>query len=156
MDDIFRDFWWLMFPLAFFLFGAWDRWLAYRRSRDELDLIKSYHAQGKEPPPELLRRVRDEADDVDDFAELPRRVQRRMYRRRYRYGWRRGAYWEWRAAVTTGVVAAAFWAAAYYEYIPGTDGVFRLVAIILTCVSAANLMFALMATAFRDRDRDPD
>ena len=55
MEDFFRSYWWLLFPLGFFVFGAWDRWLSYKRSQDRLDLLRSYTNQGKDPPPELLR-----------------------------------------------------------------------------------------------------
>jgi len=39
MADIFRSYWWLLFPIGFFVFGAWDRWLSYQRSRDHLELL---------------------------------------------------------------------------------------------------------------------
>jgi len=29
MEDIFRSYWWLLFPIGAFVFGAWDRWLVY-------------------------------------------------------------------------------------------------------------------------------
>jgi hypothetical protein len=77
-----------LFPLGFFLFGAFDRWLSYRRSRDYLDLVKSYAAQGKEPPPELIRAVRggrsyDEWGDWGGYygARAARRAARRAVRR---------------------------------------------------------------------------
>jgi hypothetical protein len=55
--DLFRDFWWLIFPLSGIVFGAFQRWLAYRARRDTLDLIKTYAAAGREPPPELVARL---------------------------------------------------------------------------------------------------
>jgi hypothetical protein len=36
------------------VFGAWQSWLSYRANRETLDLIKTYAAAGREPPPELL------------------------------------------------------------------------------------------------------
>jgi len=63
-DDIFRSYWWLLFPIGFFVFGAWDRWLVYKRSRDHLELIKTYAAQGKEPPPELVKAAQDPMGDA--------------------------------------------------------------------------------------------
>ena len=47
MDDFWRDYWWLLFPIGAFVFGAWDRWLAYKRSRDHLDLLRSYAEKGQ-------------------------------------------------------------------------------------------------------------
>ena len=145
-------FWWLIFPVGFFIFGAWDRWLQYQRSRDTLEVLKHYTAQGKDPPPELLRRVQDDqGPDPYDDGYRPYRYRRR-YRRYYRYG----RFWQWRSAVVTGAVAAGFWVASYEDYIPGTEGPFRFVAIILTCVAAANLALALVSMTFRDPDRDAD
>ena len=51
MEDVFRSYWWLLFPIGFFVFGAWDRWLSYKRSQDRLDLLRAYTNQGKDPPP---------------------------------------------------------------------------------------------------------
>jgi hypothetical protein len=48
-------------------------------------------------------------------------------------------------------VAAGFWWASEYAGIPGGGWPFRLVAIIMTCVAAGNLVAALFSTAFRDR-----
>ena len=137
-------FWWLIFPVGFFLFRAWDRWLSYRRSRHALDVMREYASQGKEPPAELAREVREDAYGYDD----PRHLSRGRYRRR----WRHGPYWEWRAAIWTGAVAAGFWLASEYSNFPGAEGPFRFVAIIMTCVAAANLVFALISST-RPRDR---
>ncbi|MEO8114541.1 MAG: hypothetical protein ABI655_09175 [Phenylobacterium sp.] len=154
MDDLFRSYWWLLFPIGAFVFGAWDRWLAYRRSRDHLELIKTYAAQGKEPPPELMRSVREDAGEADDpgsgygygYGMHPRHM-RRAYRRYYRWG----PYWQWRSVFVTGAIAAGFWFASEYADIPGTEAPFRLVAIIVTCVAAANLLAAILSSSFRDK-----
>lgn len=188
MDHFWHAYWWLIFPLAFFLFGAFDRWLSYRRSRDYLDLIKSYAAQGKEPPPELVRAVRSGRMD-DDFdwggyygARYARREARRAARRavyggdtvdvppapstveggkpdpmrdleweqmRYAARQHRRLYWEWRTAITTGAVAAGFWLAS--EYAGFAEDAFRLIAIIMTCVSGAHVALALFSSVFRGR-----
>ncbi|MDB5423027.1 MAG: hypothetical protein JWQ29_443 [Phenylobacterium sp.] len=156
MEEIFRSYWWLLFPIGFFVFGAWDRWLAYRRSRDQLELLKSYASQGKEPPPELVKAMRD--DDPLDGAD-PRyggygygygmhpRHMRRMYRRAYRWS----PYWQWRAVFVTGAVAAGFWFASEYADFPGTEGPFRLVAIIMTFVAGGNLIAAVFSSLYRGR-----
>lgn len=152
MDEFWRDFWWLIFPVGAFLYGAWDRWLAYRRRRDALDLIKTLSAQGKDLPPELLREVREEAFDPDPFAGgayAGDRYARRAARRYYR--WRHAPYRRWHAAIVTGAVAAGFWAASEYSGVVEAEGAFRVVAIVLTCVAGANLLLALLAGGLRDR-----
>lgn len=148
MDDLFRSYWWLLFPVGFFIFGAWDRWLIYQRSRDHLELLRTYTEQGKEPPPELLRTVREaEAQDEEELYAMRPGRRHRYYRRMYRHG----PYWAWRSAFVTGGVALGFWLAAEYGDIPGTVAPFHLVAIILTCVAGANLAVAILSTVFRDR-----
>jgi hypothetical protein len=162
MDEVFRDYWWLMFPIGAFLFGAWDRWLAYRRSRDHLDLIRSYAEQGKEPPAELLRGVNGDPMDGFDpghpgsppgyplgyagYGMSPRHM-RRAYRHYYRWG----PYAQWRGVFITGAIAAGFWWASGYSDFPGIDGGLRIVAIILTCVTAANLLVAILYSSFRGK-----
>jgi hypothetical protein len=68
MEELFRDFWWLIFPI----FGMW---MAVRggqsteRSQQRvLDLIKTYTDQGKEPPPELLAMARQGLDESVEAA----------------------------------------------------------------------------------------
>ncbi len=155
MEDIFRSYWWLLFPIGAFVFGAWDRWLAYKRSRDHLDLLKSYAAQGKEPPPELVRGVREDADDgqagypgygYGGYWMHPRHM-RRAYRGYYRWG----PYWQWRSVFVTGAIAAGFWWASEWSDWPGTYAPFRLVAIILTIVALGNLVFAVLSSSHRDK-----
>jgi hypothetical protein len=54
-EELFRDFWWLMFPIFGMSMGLWGMSSSERRSRDVMNVIKSYVDQGKEVPPELLR-----------------------------------------------------------------------------------------------------
>jgi len=139
--------WWLIFPIGAFLFGAWDRWLSYRRSRDRLEMIKIFAAQGKDVPPELLRELSDEAPPAD--LDWSNRHARRAYWRQYAR--RNAPYWRWRSAIVTGAVAGAFWIASQYSGIPAAEPPFRLVAIILTCVAAANLLLAVLSGGDREK-----
>jgi hypothetical protein len=72
MEDMFRQFWWLIFPLSWFVFGAYQSWLSYRANRDTLDLIKTYAEAGREPPPELLAKLSKRWNDGDDLDEETR------------------------------------------------------------------------------------
>ncbi|MCR5875850.1 hypothetical protein LRS10_17785 [Phenylobacterium sp. J426] len=146
MEDLFRSYWWLLFPLGFFVFGAWDRWLAYKRSQARLDLLRAYTSQGKDPPAELLKVIRDtELDDVDD-DEYAWGERRRHMRRRYR-----SPYWALRTALVTGAVAAGFWLAAEYAGPASDYWPFRLVAIILTCVAVGHGIVAVLSYTLRGR-----
>lgn len=95
MEDLFRNFWWLIFPLSWFVFGAYQSWLSYRANRDTLDLIKTYAQSGREPPPELLAKLSrrwNDGDDLDEAEEADDRPRRRHYRRfRHQRTWSRVA-----------------------------------------------------------------
>ena len=54
-EELFRDFWWLMFPIFGMGMGLLGMFSSERRSREVMTVIKSYVDQGKEVPPELLR-----------------------------------------------------------------------------------------------------
>jgi hypothetical protein len=160
MEEVFRSYWWLLFPIGAFVFGAWDRWLAYRRSRDHLDLLKHYAAQGKEPPPELIRAARGDpvgeglADPNWNMGAPPPPFPHPYYwssRRAWRRYYRWGPFWQWRSAFVSGAVAAGFWFAAEYADIPGTYGAFRVVAIVMAFVFVGNLLGAIFSTLYRGR-----
>lgn len=85
MEDMFRQFWWLIFPLSWFVFGAYQSWLSYRVNRDTLDLIKTYAEAGREPPPELLAKLSKRWNEGDDWGEGDDDERSRRHRRRYRY-----------------------------------------------------------------------
>jgi hypothetical protein len=57
MQDLFRSFWWMVFPLSWIAFGVFQAWLRYRARRDALDVLKSYAQAGREPPPELVAKL---------------------------------------------------------------------------------------------------
>ena len=54
MVEIFESYWWLLFPLGFFVAAGWGSFMRYKRTQAKIDLIKSYTAAGKEPPAALL------------------------------------------------------------------------------------------------------
>jgi amino acid permease len=91
MEEMFRQFWWLIFPLSWFVFGAYQSWLSYRANRDTLDLIKTYAQAGREPPAELLAKLSkrwNDGDELDESDEDDRRSRRRRHR-----GYRRHNTW---------------------------------------------------------------
>jgi hypothetical protein len=62
-EELFRDFWWLIFPVFGMLIAIWGMASSERRTASVLDLIKSYTDQGKEPPAELLRLAAQQDSD---------------------------------------------------------------------------------------------
>lgn len=129
-EDIFRQFWWLIFPLSWFVFGAWQSWLSYRANRETLDLIKTYAASGREPPPELMARLNKRwHGDEDDRDERPR------YRRRRERSWYQ--------VVLFGLLSAGFAFAAATD-IYGAGEAFTIVAFVMGALSAATLVQVLL------------
>lgn len=57
MEDIFRSYWWLLFPLGWFVAEAWQSWLRYRARKDALRLLQSYAEKGQTPPEDLVRSI---------------------------------------------------------------------------------------------------
>lgn len=129
-EDLFRQFWWLIFPLSWFVFGAWQSWLSYRANRETLDLIKTYAASGREPPPELLSKLnkRWHGDD-DDRDERPR------YRRRRERSWFQ--------VVLFGLLACGFTVAACVD-IYGAGEAFVIAAFVLGSLCLATLVQVLL------------
>lgn len=54
-EELFRDYWWLIFPIFGMGMAVLGATQEERKSKALLQLIKSYVDQGKEPPPELLK-----------------------------------------------------------------------------------------------------
>lgn len=129
-EDIFRQFWWLIFPLSWFVFGAWQSWLSYRANRETLDLIKTYAASGREPPAELMARLnkRWHGDDED-------RDERPRYRRRRERSWYQ--------VVLFGILSGGFAFAATTD-IYGAGEAFTIVAFVMGALCAATLVQVLI------------
>lgn len=63
LADLFSSYWWLLFPLAFFLAQGWSSFMRYKRTKAKIDLLKTYAAAGKEPPAELVATLDNDSDD---------------------------------------------------------------------------------------------
>ncbi len=66
MEGLFRDFWWLIFPIFGMAMSVWGMSHSERRSRNVIDLIKTYTDQGKEPPADLLRLAAKSLESDED------------------------------------------------------------------------------------------
>ncbi|PHY19981.1 hypothetical protein [Caulobacter sp. BP25] len=131
-EDLFRQFWWLLFPLAAFVFGAWKNWLDYRANQAMLDLIKTYAASGREPPAQLLARLDRRWRDFDEQDED---------RPRHGFRWRRERTWY--RVVLFGMLSSGF-AFAAVTNIYGAGEAFTIVAFVLGSICVATLVQVLL------------
>ncbi len=139
MEDLFRSYWWLLFPLAWFVFGGFTSFLNYRRQRDALRLIQTYAEKGQEPPAALLK-VLDRPIDEEGAA---------MWGAANSGGSGRPGDGAWFSTVLFGVMAAGF-AYASYADIYGASQAFLIVSFVLGALCLASLVSALRSGG-RDR-----
>jgi hypothetical protein len=118
--------WWLIFPLFWLALplggmaiGAFAMWLRYRRDVATLELLRTYAAQGKEPPAEIANIVRNG---------------------RYRYG----RYRDYRSAILLGSLSAAFAGLAFFNTAPRPQHGFVVAAVILGALTLAYVLSALL------------
>ncbi len=52
--SLFQGYWWLLFPLGFFIAAGFSSFMRYKRTQAKIELLKTYAAAGKEPPAELI------------------------------------------------------------------------------------------------------
>ena len=52
--ELFTDFWWLLFPFGFLLYGGWNSLMRVRQTQARFELLKTYAQTGQEPPAALL------------------------------------------------------------------------------------------------------
>ncbi|WP_297734866.1 hypothetical protein [uncultured Maricaulis sp.] len=69
MAEIFEEYWWLLFPLGFFLAAGWGSFMRYKRTQAKIDLLKTYAAAGKEPPADLIASLDDPGDGRNDWTD---------------------------------------------------------------------------------------
>ena len=139
MEDLFRSYWWLLFPLAWFVFGGFTSFLNYRRQRDALKLIQTYAERGQEPPAALLK-VLDRPLDEEGAA---------MWGVGNSGGEGRPGDGAWFSTVLFGVMAAGF-AYASWADIYGASQAFLIVSFVLGALCLASLVSALRSGG-RDR-----
>lgn len=129
MEDLFRSYWWLLFPLAWFVFGGFSSFLNYRRQKDTLKLIQTYAERGQEPPAALLKVLERPIDADDDSWQLR--------------GGGRMSDGNWFSVVLFGVMSAGF-AYASWADIYGAGDAFLIVAFVLGALCLASLVSALL------------
>jgi hypothetical protein len=145
MEDLFRDYWWLMFPIGGMLYGGWERYLAYRTHANNLELMKTYAAQGKEPPAQVAEAV----------AQGP--LDRRDYRRGRWTGWdgdcdHRGPVRDWRrTAFFTAMAGAFFFASTHMNDGGDLYHPFSIVSVVFAALALASLVTAIIGTVWKPK-----
>lgn len=127
MEDLFRSYWWLMFPLAWFVFGGFQSFLNYRRQKETLKLIQTYAEKGQEPPAALLKVLEQPIDDDDA---------------KWASGRSPAGEGSWFSAILFGVMAVGFGYGAYTDMY-GAGPALIIVTFVLAGLSLACLFQAL-------------
>jgi len=130
MEDLFRSYWWLLFPLAYFVIGGLQSVIDYFRHKDTLKIIKAYADKGEQPPEVLLKAL--EQPEYED------RRDRRRYR--YRSHGERGNVF---SVVLFGVLAAGFGYASFSNMYEAGDA-FLIVAFIMNALALASLVSVVL------------
>ena len=131
MEDLFRSYWWLLFPMAWFVVMGWSSWMNYRRHRDRLDLLRTYAEKGQEPPPELLQAV-TQSDEDDYWGTRPS-------------GGRDHSHWPWQASVVMFTVLAAGFGYATWTDLYGAGEAFTIVTFVMVAMALAFLVSGIFS-----------
>ena len=144
MEEFAWRFWWLIFPIMWFVFGIFGMALKHRRDGQALELMKTYAEKGKDPG-EIAKAL-----DVG-----PTYWEGRWDRRWARRAWRYTPYGAWQRAIMSVCVAGGFWFAAYYLDWPWYGPGLTIVAIIMSIVAGGALLSAIFASLFASRQPQP-
>lgn len=138
MVEIFESYWWLLFPLGFFVAAGWGSFMRYKRTQAKIDLIKSYTAAGKEPPAALLASL-----DTDDDGHEEHQVSG------HGSGNGGGGGHVFLVVLFTGL-AGVFAYTGYAELLGGTSREMYFIAMILGVLALAFLFSGLFSRGRRN------
>lgn len=125
MEDLFRSYWWLIFPLWGLAMGSWHSFAGYRRQKAMLDVIRTYAEKGEQPPEALLAAL----------AESEHAEKRSMQRSPAHY---------WSLVGLFGVMAAGFGIAGLVYNFEGVGWPFGVVAFVMGAVAIWALINAVI------------
>lgn len=57
MTDLFRDFWWLLFPMGAMALAGFRAWLDYRARREVVQALRELADAGREAPAALVSQL---------------------------------------------------------------------------------------------------
>lgn len=118
MEDLFRSYWWLIFPVGWMIAAAFESFGRYHQRSGTLKLLKTYAEQGKEPPQALLDMLKSDEQRAYDYASTPYSG--------YDYKSHPGRHRSWWDIVTFSALAVGF---GYYGYYGGGHEVFTALAL---------------------------
>ncbi len=127
MEDLFRDYWWLIFPIFGMAMAIYGMAQDEQRTRARLDLIKSYVDQGKEPPAELLKFASQDEDGTPTMTSPSKRNS--------------GAW----TFVTFAALAAGFGFGWYMIRGEDFSFAFAIVAVTMTVMAVGSLLILLFS-----------
>jgi hypothetical protein len=133
--------WWLMFPIFGFFMMFYSMWLHHRRQRTWMEVMKTYAAQGKEPPANIAN-----AAMTDSWGNSPRYNSF--------YSGRRLPFFDVRRGIFFAVLAGAFGYLYYHDPIRN-DG-FGIAAVIIGALAVAYLLIALIPRPKMDEPPKPN
>jgi hypothetical protein len=143
MHEFAWTYWWLIFPIMWFVFGIVGMAFRHQRDRHALELMKTYAEKGKDP-----------GDIAKALGDGPSYWESRWDRRWARRAWRYTPYGAWQRAIMSICVAGAFWFAAYYFEWPFYGPGLTVVAIIMSVIAAGAVLTAIFASLFAPRRQE--
>ncbi|ESQ91716.1 hypothetical protein ABAC460_05090 [Asticcacaulis sp. AC460] len=137
-EQLFRDYWWLIFPVGGMLMGVFGMISHHYHRTETLRILKSYADQGKEPPAFLLDALKSDEDRALDLD----------YDRGYRKHRRRHNSWG-------GVVVFAALAVGlgYMGQQAGSSPVFTALGMAFGVAAVALFVLKLISAVFGPRRR---
>ena len=135
MEDLFRSYWWLLFPLGWFVSIGFSSLLNYRKQKDALQLIRTYAERGEQPP-EALMKVLDRPIDAENesraYPSSSGRSQGSVF-----------------SLVLFTMLGAGFGFASYADIYEAGDA-FLIVAFVMGALAAATLASLIFSRSRRD------
>ena len=134
MVELFQGYWWLLFPLGWFVFGGFNAVMNYYRQKNVLKIIKTYADRGEQPPESLLKIVEQPIDDRHEYQPGTKMEDG-----------------NWFSVVLFGIMAAGFGYASWSDMYEAGDA-FLIVAFVMGALCAASLVSGLLGRRRRRRD----
>ena len=135
--ELFRQFWWLIFPLAWIVLRL-VRTFRHQSAQDRaLEVLRIYAAQGREPPPEVLKALTQTGSPSTDVLGGP------LYQQHVNSP--ASAWWTFFVfiALTGGFAVGAS------NFSNEAHGAFMVVTVVMAILAFGALVMALSATFFR-------